>query len=113
VVTEWIAEIVMLVVLHGCGRGVETVNVAVRLPAGTCTTTPGYATLLFDVCRSTSIPGAGATSVRVTVPVEEFEPMIEIGLSVTELNVTFAGCSVIVCELLTPVESVAVTTTAV
>jgi len=49
----------------------------------------------------------------VTVPVRLFEPTIDVVLSVSELSVTVAGCNVTVCERLTPVGSVAVTTTGV
>jgi hypothetical protein len=62
---------------------------------------------------STSIPGTGATSVRVTVPVTSFDPTMDETLRVNALRVMVAGCSVIVCDRLTPVESVPVTSTGV
>jgi len=48
--------------------------------AGTC----AAAVLLLE--RVTTAPPAGAGPVKVTVPVEEFPPMTEAGVSVTELS---------------------------
>src|SRR5260221_9453808 len=99
-------------VFTGTGS-VGIVNVALLLPAGTCTNFPGYASPEV-VCRSTSVPGAGAIAVNVTVPVMPLEPPIsDVLLRARVLKVTGAGCSVMDCDLFTPPGSVAVTTTAV
>lgn len=49
--------------------------------AGTC----AAAALLLD--RVTTAPPAGAGPFRVTVPVEVLPPIVEVGLSVTEVSV--------------------------
>ena len=49
--------------------------------AGTC----AAAELLLD--RVTTAPPAGAGPFRVTVPVEVLPPIVEVGLSVTEVSV--------------------------
>src|SRR5260221_1673951 len=89
-------------------RDVVIGKVADVLPVGTCTKVPVYASVL-ELLRSTSMPGAGATALSVTVPVSAFDPMSELVLSESELKVTGAGSSVRVRDWLAPVGSVSVT----
>jgi hypothetical protein len=64
-----------------------TVKVAVVALAATVTLagTCAAAALLLD--RVTTAPPAGAGPFRVTVPVEVLPPIVEVGLSVTEVSV--------------------------
>jgi len=65
---------------------VVTLNVAEVAPAGIVTVAGGVALLLPDVSVTTS-PPLGAGPLRVTVPVETFPPMTDVGDNVTLINV--------------------------
>ena len=70
------------------------------LPVGTCTK-PSVESVKGNpggggVWTSTSIPGAGAGAVNVTVPVTLLDPTRNVGLTVKLFRVTGAGCKVTV-----------------
>jgi len=66
---------------------VVTVKVAVVAFAATVTLAGTCAAAVLLLERVTTAPTDGAGPVKVTVPVEEFPPMTEAGVSVTELSV--------------------------
>ena len=65
---------------------VLTVNVAVVAPAATVTEAGTVALVLLDD-RVTAAPPVPAALERVTVPVEEFPPETDVGLTATEVTV--------------------------
>ena len=65
---------------------VVTVNVALLAPAATLTLAGTPATGVLLLVRDTSAPPDGAAAVSVTVPVEEFPPVTDVGLTLTALN---------------------------
>jgi len=74
-------------VVFGAIGLVVTVKVAVVAFAATVTLAGTCAAAVVLLERATMAPLAGAGPVKVTVPVEEFPPMTEAGVSVTELSV--------------------------
>jgi hypothetical protein len=83
---------------------VVTVNVAEVAPARTVTVF-GTETTALAVESDTTAPPAGAAGARVTVPVDERPPTIELGLTLTELSaggVTAAGLIVRIVLFVTP-----------
>ena len=64
---------------------VATVNVALNLPSDTTTETGSEADEELSV-RLTVIPPVGAEPVKVTVPVELFPPVTDVGLNANELK---------------------------
>jgi hypothetical protein len=79
---------------------VVTVNVAVLDPDGTVTVAGVLATAVLLLLRVTVAPPLGAGPDSVTVPVEEFPPVTEVGLSETDDNV--GRVIVSVADLVTP-----------
>jgi hypothetical protein len=69
---------------------VLTVKVALVAPAGTVTLEGTAATEVLLLLRVTVAPPVGAGPLSVTVPVELFPPLTEVGLSVSEESVTAA-----------------------
>jgi len=76
---------------------VLTVNVAVVAPAATVTEAGTVALVLLDD-RVTAAPPVPAALERVTVPVEEFPPETDVGLTATEVTVGPLIVSVAVLE---------------
>ena len=79
---------------------VATVNVAVVALAAIVTLagTRAAAVLLLD--RVTTAPPTGAGPFSVTVPIEEFPPLTEIGFPVMEFNVAGVTVNVVVWVVL-------------
>lgn len=67
---------------------VVTVNFAVVAFAATVTLAGTTATPVLLLVRTTTVPPAGALRLSVTVPVDEFPPVTELGVRVTELMAT-------------------------
>jgi hypothetical protein len=65
---------------------VLTMKLAVVVFADTVTLTGTVATVVLLLVKLTTAPPSGARPLRVTVPVDEFPPMTELGLSVRELG---------------------------
>jgi hypothetical protein len=65
---------------------VVTVNVAVELPAATATDVGTVAAEVLLLDNDTLIPPVGATPDKVIVPVDVVPPVVEIGLTLTELS---------------------------
>jgi hypothetical protein len=80
-----VAEIVAVVAV-ATGL-VVTVNVAVVEFAGTATLLGTCAAEVLLLERLTTAPPTGAGPFRVTVPVEEFPPITEVGLTLMALRV--------------------------
>ncbi|HQQ76690.1 MAG TPA: hypothetical protein PLB01_05000 [Thermoanaerobaculia bacterium] len=74
---------VMETLVVGAVSGVETVNVAVAVPAATVTLEGTVAAAVLELARYTISPPAGAGPLRVTVPVEVVPPTTVVGLSDT------------------------------
>jgi len=81
-----LADAVIVAVVVDETVEVETVKVAVVLPEATVTEagTVAEALLLVRVMRS---PPVGAALLMVTVPVEEFPPITDVGLRVSDVGV--------------------------
>src|SRR5215216_2202077 len=83
---------------------VETVNVALVSPAGTLMLA-GTVAAAMPLERATAVPPAGAAEVSVTVPVDEFPPVTEAGLSASVETAAVGppnGCTVSVVVRVTP-----------
>ena len=65
---------------------VVTVKETVVAFAATVTLAGRLAILVLLLLRVTSVPPAGARPLRVSVPVDEFPPVTDVGLSETELR---------------------------
>jgi hypothetical protein len=81
----------MLAVLTADTVLVVTVNVADVLPAATVTLVGTVAAAVLLLERLTTAPPAGATPLRVTVPVEGVPPVTLVGFSETDDAVTVTG----------------------
>jgi hypothetical protein len=84
---------------------VLTVNVALVAPAATVTLEGTVAAAVLLLESATCAPPAGAAPLNVTVPVEEFPPVIVEGFSVNEERVGGgggAGVTVSEADLVTP-----------
>ena len=82
---EILTEVELLTLL------VETVKVAVWAPAGTVTLAGAVATFVLLLASVTTVPPAGATVLRITVPCDVLPPLTEVGLSAKEATVTGEG----------------------
>ncbi len=80
---------------------VETVNVALVLPAATVTEAGTVSAALLSV-RPTTTPPAGAAVLSVTVPVEGEPPATLVGLTLTPVSVGGGGVTVSVAVWLAP-----------
>jgi hypothetical protein len=85
-VVPFVADIVTLV--DRDVNFVETVKVALVLPAGIVTLAGTVATVVALLARATTIPPEGAEPVSVTVPVEDMPPSTELGFSLSEVSAT-------------------------
>jgi hypothetical protein len=93
-VAESVTEVVVATGL------VVIVNVALLEPAGTVTLTGACAADVLLLCSATLAPCGGAAPFKVTVPVELFPPITEVGVRVIEDKV--AGLTVSVAVFVTP-----------
>ena len=80
---------------------VETVKVAVVVPAATVTEAGTVAEAEFEL-REMVAPPVGAAAVKVTVPWELEPPVTVVGLRLTELKAAAGGEMVSVADWLTP-----------
>ena len=81
---------------------VVTVNVAEVIPAGIVTVAGADASEEL-VAKDTTSPPAGAAAVKVTVPVTEYPPKIDVGLTLIEDKDTAGGAlTVRVADSVTP-----------
>ena len=84
-------------------RCVLTVKLALVAPAATVTLEATVATEVLPLLRVTTAPPLGAGPLRVTVPVELFPPLTDVGLSVRDESVTAAaGVTVRLAFLVVP-----------
>jgi hypothetical protein len=82
---------------------VVTLNVALVAPAGTVTETGTRKAAVLLAASDTMIPALGAGPVSLAVPVAERLPVIDVGLTDTELSAT--GLSVIVVDREVPLNA--------
>jgi hypothetical protein len=78
---------------------VVTVKVAVVLPAATVTEAGAVAAAVLLLDKETLIPPVGADEARVTVPVEVFPAVTEVGLRLKELKETEATVNAAVLDV--------------
>jgi hypothetical protein len=83
----------MVTVVDAATALVLTVNVAVVAPAATVTLEGTLAAVVLLLKSATCAPPAGAASLKVTVPVEEFPPVTLVGFSEIEERETDAGAA--------------------
>jgi hypothetical protein len=79
---------------------VETVNVALVLPAGIVTLAGTVAVAVALLVRATTAPPGGAGPESATVPVEDIPPITDAGLNLTEFSA--AGVTVRVAVFVAP-----------
>jgi hypothetical protein len=81
----------MVTVVDAATALVLTVNVALVAPAATVTLEGTLAAPVLLLESATCAPPAGAASLKVTVPVEEFPPVTLVGFSEIEERETATG----------------------
>ena len=92
---------IVLVAVVATAR-VDTVNVAVALPAGTVTDAGTATAEVLLLVKLTSAPPAGATLLRVTVPVDDVPPATVAGFTPTPVSVGGGTVTVSVAVLAVP-----------